>query len=274
MSQEPRTQALTPLDGAADEGVFGGKAVQLAAALRAGLPVPGGFALGWDVARAVRAGELDLDPLLVGLAPGPWAVRSSAIGEDSAGASFAGTHLSVLGVVGAAAVGDAVRRVHDSAHDPAAIAYREQHGLDPAPRMAVVLQEMVASDVAGVLFTRHPVTGARERLIEASWGLGEVVVSGQVTPDQYRLSPDGLLLECSTGEKDIALRLGPDGRVAEQVVAPHLVGARCLDDARLEALHRLASACDGVFGVEDHDIEFAFAGERLFLLQRRPITHG
>lgn len=274
MIQEPPPSALTPLESAADEDVFGGKAAQLASALRAGLPVPGGFALGWDAVRAVTDGELDLDPLLVDLASGPWAVRSSAIGEDSAGASFAGTHLSVLGVVGAAAVCDAVRRVHASAHDPAAIAYREQHGLDPAPRMAVVLQEMVASDVAGVLFTRHPVTGARERLIEASWGLGEMVVSGQVTPDQYRLSPDGLLLECSTGEKDIALRLGTDGRVEEQDVDPDLVDARCLDDGRLRELHQLAAACDVVFGVEDHDIEFAFAGDRLFLLQRRPITHG
>jgi pyruvate,water dikinase len=268
-----RPDTLTPLAAAADEAVFGGKAAQLAAALDAGLPVPDGFALGWESVRTVAAGS-DLSPLLAGVAPGPWAVRSSAIGEDSAGASFAGTHLSVLGVVGGAAVLDAVRRVHDSAHDPAAIAYREQHGLDPAPRMAVVLQEMVAADVAGVLFTRHPVTGARERLIEASWGLGEVVVSGQVTPDQYRLSADGVRLEHTPGEKDVALRLGPDGRVEEQPVAPDLVEAPCLDDRRLEALHRLASACDAVFAVEDHDIEFAFAGERLFLLQRRPITHG
>lgn len=265
---------MTPLDGATDEGTFGGKAAQLAAALRADLPVPGGYALGWDVVRAGVAGELDLGPVLRDLAPGPWAVRSSAIGEDSAGASFAGTHLSVLGAVGGAAVVDAVRRVHDSARDPGAIAYREQHDLDLAPRMAVVLQEMVASDVAGVLFTRHPVTGARERLIEASWGLGEVVVSGQVTPDQYRLSPDGLLLECTPGEKDVALCLGPDGQIEERQVEPALVEARCLDDGRLQALHRLASACDTVFGVTDHDIEFAFAGERLYLLQRRPITHG
>ena len=265
---------LAPLEGAADEASFGGKAAQLAAALAAGLPVPGGFALGWSVVRAVTAGEIELGPLLADLGVGPWAVRSSAIGEDSEGASFAGTHLSVLGALGPAAVEDAVRRVHDSAHDPAAIAYREQHGLDPAPRMAVVLQEMVASEVAGVLFTRHPVTGARERLIEASWGLGEVVVSGQVTPDQYRLSSDGTPLECTTGEKDIALRLGPDGRVEEQEVEPDLVEARCLDDDRLQALHRLASACDEVFGVPDHDIEFAFVDERVFLLQRRPITHG
>jgi pyruvate, water dikinase len=265
---------LTPLDAAVDEAAFGGKAAQLAAALAAGLPVPGGFALGWESVRAVVAGRTELAPALAGLPSGPWAVRSSAIGEDSVGASFAGTHLSVLGVVGAKAVHDAVRRVHESAHDPSAIAYRLQHGLDPAPRMAVVLQEMVASEVAGVLFTRHPVTGARERLIEASWGLGETVVSGLVTPDQYRLSAEGVPLDHTTGEKDIALRLGPDGRVEEYDVHPDLVEAACLDALRLQALHRLASDCDTVFGVQDHDIEFAFTGERLFLLQRRPITHG
>lgn len=274
MSQVVRPSALAPLEAAADESLYGGKAAQLGAALRSGLPVPTGFALSWEAVRGVVAGGLDLRGLLADLGAGPWAVRSSAVGEDSEGASFAGTHLSVLGVVGPAAVHDAVHRVHESAHDPGAIAYREQHGLDPAPRMAVVLQEMVPSDVAGVLFTRHPLTGARERLIEASWGLGEVVVSGQVTPDQYRLSPDGTPLECTTGEKDIALRLGPDGTVEEHDVDPALVEAPCLDDVRLRALHQLASACDTVFETEEHDIEFAFVRERLFLLQRRPITHG
>ncbi|WP_183095841.1 PEP/pyruvate-binding domain-containing protein [Nocardioides stalactiti] len=274
MTKALRPEVLTPLEAAADEATYGGKAAQLSAALRAGLPVPGGFALGWESVRAVVAGSADLGPVMAGETCGPWAVRSSAVGEDSAGASFAGTHLSVLGVVGADALLDAVRRVHASALDPGAIAYREQHDLDPAPRMAVVLQEMVASEVAGVLFTRHPLTGASERLIEASWGLGEVVVSGQVTPDQYRLSADGAPLERTPGEKDLALLLGPDGVVAEHDVEPGLVEALCLDDARLAALHRLALACDEVYGVPDHDIEFAFVGERLYLLQRRPITHG
>ena len=274
MSQDVGRSALAPLTEAGDAGLYGGKAAQLGAALRAGLPVPGGFALGWQTVRAVVAGEIDLTAVLRASGPGPWAVRSSAVGEDGEDASFAGTHLSVLGVVGEAAVAGAVHQVHASAHDPGAIAYREQHGLDPTPRMAVVLQEMVASDVAGVLFTRHPLTGARERLIEASWGLGEVVVSGQVTPDQYRLSPDGVPLERTTGEKDIALLLGPDGLVTQHDVAPDLVEAPCLDDDRLQALHRLACACDAVFEAEDHDIEFAFVGDRLYLLQRRPITHG
>lgn len=267
---------LTPLASASDPDGYGGKAAQLAAALGAGLPVPGGFALDWESVRAAVAGDARVLALIdaAWLGDRPWAVRSSAVGEDSAAASFAGTHTSVLGMVGVAAVLGALRVVHDSAADPGARAYREQHGLDPQPRMAVVLQEMVASEVAGVLFTRNPVTGATERLIEASWGLGEMVVSGQVTPDQYRLDPDGQVLERSPGEKDRALRLAADGSVAETDVHPDLVEAPCLEDAHLGELHRLAQDCDRVFGSTEHDIEFAFAGSRLFLLQRRPITHG
>lgn len=268
--------ALTPLGAAVDPEGFGGKAAQLAAALSAGLPVPGGYALDPETVRAAVDGDPRVCDALGAdvLGERPWAVRSSAIGEDSAAASFAGTHVSVLGMVGRSAVLEAVRTVHESGNAPGAYAYREQHGLDTAPRMAVVLQEMVASEVAGVLFTRNPVTGAAERLVEASWGLGEMVVSGQVTPDQYRLDPSGRPLERIPGEKDLALWLRKDGSVAEEPVEGSLVESLCLDDARLDALHRLAVACDRVFATEEHDIEFAFAANQLYLLQRRPITHG
>jgi len=270
------TTSLTPLAQANDLAGFGGKAAQLAAALGAGLPVPGGYALHWEAVRAAVGGDRSVCDQISDdrLGERPWAVRSSAIGEDSEGASFAGTHTSVLGMVGREAVLDALRLVHESASDPAALAYREQHGLDPSPRMAVVLQEMVDSEVAGVLFTRNPVTGAAERLIEASWGLGEMVVSGQVTPDQYRIDADGRVLERSPGEKDRALRLTADGSVTETDVPADLVDSHCLDDDQLGDLHRLAQDCDRVFGSLEHDIEFAFACSRLYLLQRRPITHG
>jgi len=268
------TTTPTPLVAATDPGAFGGKAVQLAAALDAGLPVPNGFALDWAAVRDVvgvdRGAVAWLDAIDES---GPWAVRSSAIGEDSAEASFAGTHLTMLGVVGAEALLEAVRRVHDSAFDEAAATYRRQHGLDPAPRMAVVLQPMIASEVAGVMFTQNPVTRADERVIEASWGLGETVVSGLVSPDQYRLAPDGQLVDRWAGEKDLALRLQADGTVAETAVRPDLVEAWCLDDEQLCHLHQLAALCDEVFGTRDHDIEFAFADSRLHLLQRRPITN-
>jgi pyruvate,water dikinase len=269
------TTTLTPLVAARDPGAFGGKAVQLAAALGAGLPVPHGFALDWAAVRDVVADDRGAITWLEALEEsGPWAVRSSAIGEDSADASFAGTHLTVLGVVGAEALLEAVHQVHDSAFDEAATTYRRQHGLDPAPRMAVVLQPMIASEVAGVMFTRNPVTGDDERVIEASWGLGETVVSGLVSPDQYRLAPDGRLLDRWAGEKDLALRLQADGTVREAAVGADLVEAWCLDDEQLRHLHELATQCDEVFGTREHDIEFAFADGRLHLLQRRPITNG
>lgn len=270
------TTTLAPLAAATDPEAFGGKAAQLASALGAGLPVPDGYALDWTAVRAVVQG----DPGALGLLDAvqvdrPWAVRSSAIGEDSAEASFAGTHLTLLGVVGLEAVRRAIREVHDSALDAGAAAYRRQHGLDPSPRMAVVLQPMIASEVAGVLFTRNPVTGASERVVEASWGLGETVVSGLVSPDQYRLAAeDGSLLGRWSGEKDLALRLQADGTVAETRVDPDQVGAWCLAAEELRSLHELAQRCDQVYGTTEHDVEFAFADRLLYLLQRRPITHG
>lgn len=270
------TTTLTPLGAATDPQAFGGKAAQLASALGAGLPVPDGYALDWTAVRAVVDGDHRALTLLDAVqAAGPWAVRSSAIGEDSAEASFAGTHLTLLGVVGLESLRQAIEEVHDSGLDAGAAAYRRQHGLDPSPRMAVVLQPMIASEVAGVLFTRNPVTGECERVIEASWGLGETVVSGLVSPDQYRLAAaDGRLLGRWSGEKDLALRLRADGTVAETQVAADQVSAWCLAAEELLDLHRLARKCDEVYRTTEHDIEFAFADRRLHLLQRRPITHG
>jgi pyruvate, water dikinase len=265
---------MLPLADAADPAAFGGKAVALGAAVRAGLPVPTGVALSVDVVEAVVRADPHVVAALHGVCEdgGPRAVRSSAIGEDAADASFAGAHCTVLGVCDANAVAAAVRRVHASADAPAARAYRARLGLGP-PRMGAVVQELVPSEVAGVLFTRNPVTGAAERVIEASWGLGEAVVAGLVVPDRYRLDVRGRVLERSRGEKDVALRAGPAG-AREIPVDPTDVHALCLDDAQLAALHVLAQACDDVYGTPDHDIEFAFHAGAVFLLQRRPITGG
>ncbi|MDT0350764.1 PEP/pyruvate-binding domain-containing protein [Pseudonocardia charpentierae] len=265
---------MLPLADVTDPMAFGGKAVALGSAIRAGLPVPDGVALSVDTVEAVVRADPDVVPALhrVCSAGGPRAVRSSAVGEDSAGASFAGAHCTVLGVCDPEAVVAAVRRVHASADAPQARAYRAQLGLGPA-RMGVVVQELVPADVAGVLFTRNPVTGAAERVIEASWGLGEAVVAGLVVPDRYRLDVRGRVLERVTGEKDVAVRAGPGG-AREIAVDDAEVHAPCLDDAQLAKLHALAEACDAVYGTGDHDIEFAFHAGAVFLLQRRPITGG
>ena len=269
----------TPLSVAADPDRFGGKAAQLAAARTAGLPVPDGWALDWEQVAALSrsapsAPEVEGAVRAAVAGCGPVAVRSSAVGEDSVQASFAGAHLTLLGCVGGDAVVEAVRAVHASAAAPAALAYRDQLGLDGAIRMGVVVQQLVDADLAGVLFTRNPVTGADELVVEASWGLGEAVVAGLVTPDHVRMDRRGRVLERVAGDKDVAVRLMPDGRTRETPVRPDLAALPCLGDDEVRALARLVRRCDEVYGDTAHDIEFAFAGEVLHLLQRRPITHG
>ncbi len=255
---------------------FGGKAVQLGRALRAGLPVPPGVGLSTSFVDRVVSGEpaarAELARAFQSLG-GPVAVRSSAIGEDSASASFAGQHATILNVRSFEAVLDAVRAVHSSARTASALGYRERLGLPGEPRMAIVVQSLILAECAGILFTRHPTTGADERVIEASWGLGESVVAGLVTPDNYRVARGGALLACEAGDKDLAIVWSDEGGTQEIAILPDRAAELCLDAKGLAALERLASACEAVFG-GTQDIEWAFAGGQLFLLQRRAITRG
>lgn len=268
------SHAPVPLADARNESEFGGKAVQLGAAIRAGLPVPPGVALGAGAAAAAAAGEPAATAVLSDLRTsleGPLAVRSSCVGEDSAGASFAGQHQTRLGVRTAEQLADAVKAVWESGCSEAALAYRRKLGLSDEPRMGVVIQQLVEPKVAGVLFTRNPVTGADERLIEAAWGLGESVVQGIVTPDLYRLSRGGKVLERTAGRKQCAIRARPDGSTVAEPVSPQLVAAPCLSDAQLGSLHRLALRCEESFEGPS-DIEWALAGRVVHLLQCRRIT--
>jgi pyruvate, water dikinase len=137
--------------------------------------------------------------------------------------------------------------------------------------MGVVIQRLVEPDVAGVMFTRNPVTGADERLIEAAWGLGEAVVQGLITPDTYRISGDGTVLERIAGYKDRALRYQSPGSTALEPVSSHLWEALCLGDGQLSVLHDLACRCEESFDGPS-DIEWALAHDDVYLLQRRPIT--
>jgi pyruvate, water dikinase len=268
---------IIPLADAHDERLFGGKAVQLAAAIRHGLPVPGGYALSPEAVDAVVRDDAAAIELLSCVSDelGLTAVRSSALDEDSSGASFAGAHLSVLAVSGVGAIVAAVREVLASGTGAGARSYRAHLGLEVTAPMAIVVQRLIDADKAGVLFTRNPVTGADERVIEASWGLGEAVVSGLVTPDSYRLARGGALLARTLGDKDLAIRPvsgpGPDS-TQEVPVDAEMAHTFCLGEADLATLDGLASACDLVYGSTGHDIEFAFDGGEIFLLQRRPIT--
>ena len=213
---------VVPLAKATDTSVFGSKAVGLGDAERNGLHVPPGVALSGPVVEAVGLGRR------AGHGPGgqsgpgpgvPLAVRSSAVDEDGAEASFAGQHLTLLNVPTAADVPSALRDIWWSANSDSAITYRQRVGLFTRPSVGVVIQTLLDPDVAGVLFTENPVTGADERVIEASWGLGEAVVAGLVIPDHYRFDRSGQVLERKPGRKSIAVRTVATGGTVEEDIA-------------------------------------------------------
>lgn len=263
-----------PLVGADEESLFGAKAVGLGAALRAGLPVPPGVALPGPEVDEIAAGVAAVTAALrdaVRELPTPLAVRSSAVGEDSAGASFAGQHLTVLNVQSADDVEAAVREVWWSANSDSAITYRKRLGVFERPSVGVVVQSLLAPATAGVMFTQNPISGADERLIEANWGLGEAVVAGRVIPDSFRVARDGDVLERTPGFKKIAIRAAPDGGTIDENIPVDQRETLCLSDEQLRALAGLADACERTYGAA-RDIEWAFADGQLYLLQCRAIT--
>jgi pyruvate,water dikinase len=270
---------IVPLEAAIDVEQFGGKAVALGQALRAGLPVPSGHGLSVAlvdaVAQADPRAEAQVLELLAELDPShAYAIRSSAADEDSRTASFAGQHLTKLCVriepLAGLAVLAAIREVWASGRTRAAQRYRARLGLPPAARVAVVVQRMLVPECAGVLFTRDPISGADQRVIEGSWGLGEAVVSGLVTPDRIVMARGGQVHEHTVNDKDLAIEAHEDG-VREVAIPADRASAPCLDEVRLAALDALACACEAEFEGPS-DIEWAFEGPTVFLLQRRAIT--
>jgi pyruvate, water dikinase len=265
---------VVPLEQALDEGLFGSKAVGLGQAIRDGLPVPPGVALSGSIVEAVAAGEDDAIQEVVELAKplgGPLAVRSSAVDEDGASASFAGQHLTLLNVPSVADLNAALRDVWWSANSDSAITYRQRVGLFTRPSVGVVVQVLLNPESAGVMFTRNPVTGTDERVIEASWGLGEAVVAGIVIPDHYRVDRSGQVLERKSGLKKVAVRNAPNGGTVEEKLSRELAEKLCLSDDQLHELNQLAGRCEQVYGAA-RDIEWAIAGGKLYLLQCRAIT--
>ena len=265
---------LVPLAEARDERLFGGKSASLSRAIRAGLPVPPGFALSVDAVDAVVQADggviRSLEDTIASLG-GPVAVRSSAVGEDSQDASFAGQHATLLNVRTHTALIDAIGEVYQSAHSASALACRERMGIVGVPKIGATVQRLLEAESAGVLFTHNPATGVEERLIEAAWGLGEAVVSELVVPDSYRITTGGHIVERIPGEKDMALRPSVGGGTEEVRVEPDRVHALALDDSQLGALHQLTLRCEAEYG-QRLDIEWAFADGRLYLLQCRTIT--
>ncbi len=283
--------------------VVGGKAANLGELICAGFPVPSGFCITTVAYQQVAADAFDVgawgadsfaeqaraaivaSPVPTAVADAvkrayralgddvPVAVRSSATAEDLPWASFAGQQDTFLNIVGAQAVLDAVRRCWASLWTDRAVSYRTTNGIDHTTvRLAVIVQQMIEPQVAGVLFTADPVTGHRgHTVIDASPGLGEAVVSGAVNPDHFVVDAAGAVLERRLGDKRVLICSLPGGGT-ERLGRPSGAEQPCLSDGQIRDLTACGQRVQAHYGVPQ-DIEWALdrAGA-LWLTQSRPIT--
>ncbi|MEI8309603.1 MAG: PEP/pyruvate-binding domain-containing protein, partial [Verrucomicrobiota bacterium] len=260
-----------------DASLVGGKALNLGRLTNAGFRVPEGFVVTTEAFRQSGGIELSEEtrrqvvetyrklgsPLV--------AVRSSATAEDMAEASMAGQYETFLNIQGENEVLDAVARCWKSLNTARTRSYLEEHGIAmDQVAMAVVVQRLVSAEVAGVLFTANPRNGSREEMVvDASYGLGESVVSGLVQPDSLVLDrTTGRVKEAVCGSKETWLRTG--ARESEPV-DESLRGRPCLNSEQVRELWRLGLKLADHFG-SAQDAEWAFDADRLYLLQSRAIT--
>lgn len=236
------------LDTADNVAEAGGKGAALARMINAGFRVPGGFVI-TTAAKTMNKG-LKAEVLVAfdSLGAKKVAVRSSAVAEDGAKDAWAGQMDTFLNV-GKDGLLESVEKCWRSAGSERALAYAKQKGLE-AGRVAVVVQEMINGDVSGVAFSVHPVTNDKNQLvIEAVRGLADSLVSGEATPDNYVVD-----------------------RKTSKVIQKTIQGDKpMLNDKNLAELSETVMKLEEYFGFPV-DVEWTFAGDKLFILQSRPIT--
>jgi len=263
---------------AADAALTGGKAANLSR-LAGAAAVPPGFVLalpGTSLGREAHALAVAAYRELAertGVEEPSVAVRSSAVDEDGAHASFAGQHDTFLNVCGADELRFALARCVASFGSDRALEYRRASGLPETPeRVAVLVQWLVPADAAGVVFSANPVTGARDEvLVNASWGLGESVVSGTVTPDALRLAHGDLALRDRVVADKRTMTIAGPGGTRDVPVPGRMARLPAVSDEQARAAAALALDLEHRMGFPV-DLEVAWAGSDLFLLQCRPIT--
>lgn len=207
-----------------------------------------------------------------GLGSPPVAVRSSATAEDLPEMSFAGQQDTYLNVIGEEALLEAVVNCWASLWTARAIGYRMRNQVaQDGAALAVVLQRMISAEVSGVLFTANPLTGLRsETVIDAAYGLGEALVSGQVEPDHYEVDRRrGVITRRVLGAKALAIRPREGGGTLRET--PGGANQQALPDAQILALAGLGQQVEAEYG-QPQDIEWAWAGGQLYLLQSRAVT--
>ncbi|CRK56640.1 Phosphoenolpyruvate synthase [Alloactinosynnema sp. L-07] len=267
-----RLSASTPSDPAR----IGGKGAGLVRLLCARLDVPEAWVIPASVSRNPDIRAVLLDGLLADWweevsaeYPGSrWAVRSSAVAEDMAEASFAGVYQTVLGVDSYDALSAAVHQCWQALDDDRAKVYRDGKGIDSRGGIALILQRLLAPTTAGVLLTTDPRKPfAPEIVIDASWGLGESVVSGKADPDQIVLNrATGVIRNLHIGAKQVELTWH-----GEREVDADRQAVRCLSDDDVVGLHAMAMRVESAIGPR-RDLEWAIEDGRVYALQDRPIT--
>ena len=264
-----------------DAALVGGKAANLSRLARLYHRVPDGFSLPVTVMDEVH--PLDLQNEITAaisdlmnchrISEFIAAVRSSAVDEDGATASFAGQHETYLNIVGADAIIQAVTRCWESARSEHALDYRRQQGLSvERPQIAVLVQQLVASDVSAVIFSANPITGNHaEIMINASWGLGESIVGGTVTPDTFVVRKSDLAVINRVIADKQHMTVSAPGGTHEVGVPRFLRNTTSLNDEQVIEMAKLALTLE-VTMEHPVDVECAYAGGELYLLQCRPIT--
>ena len=264
-----------------DIALVGGKAANLSRLARLYHRVPDGFSLPVTVMDEVH--PLDLRDEITAaisdlmachsLSDFIAAVRSSAVDEDGATASFAGQHETYLNIVGADAILQAVTRCWESARSERALEYRRQQGLSVEHvQIAVLVQQLIVSDVSAVVFSANPITGNRDEIvINASWGLGESIVGGTVTPDTFIVGKSDLAVVQRVISDKQRMTVSAPGGTHEVGVPRFLRNTTSLNDEQVIEMAKLALTLE-VTMEHPVDVECAYAGGELYLLQCRPIT--
>jgi len=264
-----------------DAALVGGKAANLSRLARMYHRVPDGFSLPVTLMDGVHPLDLQneityaISELMAchSLPDFIAAVRSSAVDEDGTMASFAGQHETYLNIVGAEAIIQAVTRCWESARSDRALEYRRQQGLSvQRPQIAVLVQQLIPADVSAVVFSANPVTGNRaEVIINASWGLGESIVGGTVTPDTFVVRKSDLAITHRIIVDKQRMTVSAPGGTREVEVPGFLREQSALADEQIMEMARLAITLESTMEYAV-DVECAHAGGELYLLQCRPIT--
>jgi pyruvate,water dikinase len=269
------------------QSLAGGKGGALARLYQAGYPVPDGLVI-LPAAFVAPTGAEESDGELT---PEAWtqvrahldrlratdqeiafAVRSSAMSEDSAQASFAGEFETLLNVRTDDEIRQAIHTVYHSRQNERVRAYSQAKGMSTAHDVAVVVQQLVRAERSGVLFTANPITGQRDQaMVSGAWGLGEAIVGGLVTPDTIVVDKaSGQVLTRETADKQVMTVLLGSG-TEEQPVPEAKRQAPVLSDAEAAELVRTGAEIETLYGMP-MDIEWVLTKEQLFVVQARPIT--